>query len=73
MFAIFKMGEVLPESNSKPSFMKVWHKPPAWSFCSRTSTFLPSLAKTAAAVKPPTPLPITMASSFCGTSYLSNS
>lgn len=52
----------LPTSNSNPLFWKVCVQPPAWSCCSRTTTFFPALDKSAAAVKPPTPLPITTAS-----------
>ena len=58
---------ILPTSNSNPLFWKVWVQPPAWSCCSRTKTFFPALDKSAAAVKPPTPLPITTASRAGGT------
>ena len=55
-----------PTSNSKPLSTNVWQHPPAWSCCSRTRTFLPALAKMAAAVRPPMPLPTTMASTLSG-------
>lgn len=57
----------LPTSNSNPLFSKVCVHPPAWSCCSRTRTLFPALAKRAAAVRPPTPLPITTASRAAGT------
>lgn len=56
-----------PTSNSNPLFWKVCVHPPAWSCCSRTTTFFPALDKSAAAVKPPMPLPITTASRSAGT------
>ncbi len=64
---------ILPQSNSKPFTVKVLHRPPACLSCSNTRTFFPSLAKTAAAVNPPIPLPITITSRFLGTSNSSNS
>lgn len=57
----------LPTSNSNPLFSKVCVQPPAWSCCSRTTTLFPALDKSAAAVKPPMPLPITTTSRAGGT------
>lgn len=57
---------ILPTSNSKPWFSKVWQHPPAWSCCSRTRTLFPALASTAAADRPPMPLPMTTASRRSG-------
>ena len=47
--------------------MKVWQHPPAWSCCSRISTFFPALAKMAPAAIPPIPLPMMTASRSSGT------
>lgn len=57
----------VPVSNSKPFSVKVWQQPPSFPCCSSTSTRLPALASSAAAPRPPMPLPITMASSRSGT------
>lgn len=57
----------LPTSNSVSCSWKVWVHPPAWSCCSSTSTRLPARASVPAAASPPTPLPMTTASSCAGT------
>lgn len=64
---IWGAGCPLPTSNSQPRSSKVWQHPPAWSCCSSTSTLLPTLARVAAAARPPMPLPMTTASSSGGT------
>lgn len=65
-------GWSIPTSNSKPFSVKVWQQPPATSCCSRTRTFFPALAIVAAAVIPPIPLPIIIASRFFGIFSLVN-
>ena len=50
-----------------PLSINEWQQPPAWSCCSSTRTFLPTRARRAAVVRPPMPLPITIASSSSGT------
>lgn len=61
-----------PVSNSNPFSSKVWQHPPAWSCCSTTTTLLPAFARRIAAVSPPAPLPITMASRLSGTLFCLN-
>lgn len=62
-----EMWGIVPVSNSKPFSVKVWQHPPSFPCCSSTSTRQPALASSAAAARPPMPLPTTMASSFWGT------
>ena len=57
----------IPTSNSNPFSVNVWQHPPAWSCCSSTSTLLLALDRMAAALRPPIPLPMTLASRFSGT------
>ena len=56
----------LPTSNSNPLSTKVCKQPPAWSCCSRTRTRFPARANKFAVVRPPIPLPITIASRRLG-------
>ena len=54
-----------------PSDLKTWQAPPALPCFSRTRTLRPALASNAAAVNPPIPLPMTIASHFSSaTSFL---
>ena len=56
----------LPTSNSYPFSMNVWQHPPARSCCSSTRTRFPVRASNVAVVRPPIPLPITIASTRSG-------
>ena len=53
--------------SSLPLSINEWQQPPAWSCCSKTNTFFPAFARSAAVDRPPIPLPMTMASRFSGT------